>query len=101
MTQLNVFPVIAPQTGAVVSQIWDATACDNITVSADFLAGGETVTLQVVAGDTFKQITDIYGTVVNLTATISSVALEGGARYVFTKSATASACGVYVSVKTV
>jgi hypothetical protein len=93
------FVAIPATTGSATSQVYDASQYDSITVSADNLAGGETVTLQVVAGATPKQITDIYGTVINLTATVSAVALEGGPFYQFVKSATASACAVYVDPK--
>jgi hypothetical protein len=95
----NQMAVIPPQTAAKVSPIQDARGCDAITVSADNLAGAEIVQLLVIAGSTPKQVTDIYGTVINLTAVISSVALEGGAQYQFSKPVTAGPCGVYVSVK--
>lgn len=99
MANQNLFEVVASQTGAKTSEIWDARACDSITVSADNLAGAEKVQLLVIAGATAKQVTDIYGTAINLTVNCSSVALEGGARYQFAKDATAGACAVYVSVK--
>lgn len=72
---------------------------DSITVGADQLADGETVQLRVVVNGTPKQVTDIYGTAINLTSTVSAVALEGGPLYAFIKDATASACAVIVSPK--
>jgi hypothetical protein len=99
MATQNQFIVIKSQTAATTSIIWDARACDSITVAADNLAGGEIVQLLVIAGTTAKQVTDIYGTAINLTVNCSSVALEGGAQYQFRKDVTAGACAVYVSVK--
>jgi hypothetical protein len=96
---LNQMAWIAPQTALATSPIYDAGDCDAIIVSADNLAGAETVTLKVMAGATAKQVSDIYGVAVNLTLSCPSVALEGGAQYQFVKSVTAGACGVYVSVK--
>lgn len=72
---------------------------DSVTVSADNLAGGEIVYLLVVCGLVNKQVTDIYGTAINLTATTSAVALEGGPDYVFVKSVTAGLCGIYTNPK--
>lgn len=99
MATQNQFVVIPSQTAAATSQIWDARPTDAITVAADHLAGGEIVQLLVIAGTTAKQVTDIYGTAINLTVNCSSVALEGGAQYQFRKDLTAAACAVYVSVK--
>ncbi|MGH7744020.1 MAG: hypothetical protein ACREQ5_04270 [Candidatus Dormibacteria bacterium] len=91
--------VIQPQTAAVTSPPFPTASNDTITVSADHLATTETVTLQFLANGVAKQVTDLTGTAVNLTASISGVVLEGGPSYVFVKSVTASACGVYVSPK--
>lgn len=96
---LNQIAFIPPQTAAVTSGVFDANDCDAIVVSADNLAGAETVTLKVICGANAKQVTDIYAVAINLTATLSAVALEGGAQYQFVKSVTAGLCGVYVSVK--
>lgn len=99
MATQNQFAIIPSQTGTKTSPIYDARACDSITVAADNLAGVEKVQLLVIAGTTAKQVTDIYGTAINLTVNCSSVALEGGAQYQFIKDVTASSCAVYVSVK--
>lgn len=99
MATQNQFAIIAPQLTTATSIVFDARPTDSITVAADNLAGDETVTLKVMVGTTAKQVTDIYGTAINLTANCSSVALEGGAQYQFVKSVTAGACAVYVSVK--
>lgn len=93
------FEVIFPQTAAATSNPYDASNYDTIVVSADNLAGGETVTLQVIAGVTPVQVAQLDGTPVNLTATVPSVVLEGGTSYQFVKSATAGLCGVYVGSK--
>jgi hypothetical protein len=96
---LNQMAFLAPQTAAATSGVFDASDCDAIIVSADNLAGAETVGLRVMAGANAKQVTDIYAVAVNLTASLPAVALEGGAQYQFVKSVTAGLCGVYVSVK--
>ena len=97
------FAYLIPQTaaspGAPTAVRYRTDQYDSITVSADNLAGGETVTLQVMSGLVGKQVTDIYGTVINLTAAVSAVALEGGPDYIFIKSVTAGACGIYVNPK--
>lgn len=90
-------PVTGQPTGnAATSQPFPTDSYDSITVAADHLTGLETVGIFVNVQGTNKQVTDIYGTAVNLTATISAVALEGGPAYVFVKSGTAVPCGVYV-----
>lgn len=99
MATQNQFIYISPQTAAATSPIFDARPTDSITVAADNLAGAEIVQLLVIAGNTAKQVTDIYGTAINLTLNCSSVALEGGAQYQFRKDVTVGICGVYVSVK--
>ena len=86
----------APTANPETSQPFASAAYDSITVAADKLAGVETVGIFVNVNGTNKQVTDIYGTAVNLTATISAVALEGGPSYVFVKSTTAVACAVLV-----
>ena len=96
---LNQMAFLAPQTAAATSGVFDASDCDAIVVSADNLAGAETVGLRVMSGANAKQVTDIYAVAVNLTASLPAVALEGGAQYQFVKSVTAGLCGVYVSVK--
>ena len=96
---LNQMAFLAPQTAAATSGVFDASDCDAIVVSADNLAGAETVGLRVMSGANAKQVTDIYAVAINLSATLPAVALEGGAQYQFVKSVTAGLCGVYVSVK--
>ena len=96
------FTYLQPQAAAstVAQQVrFSTNQYDSVTVSADNLAGAETVTLLVVAGLTARQVTDIYGTVINLTALVSAVALEGGPDYIFVKSATAGVCGIYTNPK--
>ena len=99
LPQTSKFVWIQPTTAAVTSAPFDSQAADAITVAADELAGGETVTLQFLAGSTAKQVTLLDGTPINLTSTLSGVELEGGPYYVFVKSATVSACAVYVTPK--
>ena len=86
---LNQMAFLAPQTAAATSGIFDASDCDAIVVSADNLAGAETVGLRVMSGANAKQVTDIYAVAINLSATLPDVALEGGAQYQFVKSVTA------------
>ncbi len=93
------FRLFTPTTLAVTTPPFFADQYDSITVSADALAGGETVQLQSLSGTTAKQVTDLSGTAINLTATLSAVALEGGPQYVFTKSVTAAPCAVYINAK--
>lgn len=88
-----------PTTTAQTSQPFPTNQYDSITVAADKLAGSETIGIFASVLGTNKQVTDIYGTAVNLTATISAVALEGGISYVFVKSITAAACAVIVVPK--
>lgn len=96
MFNINLF---APTTAAMTSNPFDSSQYDSITVSADNLAGAETVTLQVLSGSNAKQITDIYGATINLTAMVSAVVLEGGPVYIFVKSVTAGLCTVIVNPK--
>ena len=94
MTQFIQF---APTTSAVTTNPFYSDQYPTITVSADNLSGVEIVHLYSVAGSTLDQVVDpITGTPINLTATVKSVALEGGPRYVFAKSATVAPCAVYV-----
>lgn len=93
------FVAIAPQTGAKVSPAFDARGLDGLHVSADVLAGAEVVNILIVAGSTNKTLTDAAGTAIKLTNAVPSVYLQGGTFYVFDKTATVGACGVYVNMK--
>lgn len=94
---------LAPQTGAVTTPApFYAAAYPFVTVSADNLAGAETVTI-------YQEITPpggitTYTPAVNgnwgvavLTAALPSCDLPGGLVYAFTKTATAGLCGVYLT----
>ena len=96
---LPTFVWISPTTLAKTSSPFDATDSGSIVVSADTLAGGETVGLFVVAGATNVVVADLQGNPIILTPILPAVCLEGGASYVFVKSATAALCGVYVVAK--
>jgi len=88
---------VAPTTDAKVSSPFTAKPYEFFVVSADHLAGGETVNIQIRVGTTLVQVLmpDMV-TPATLTATLLGLALLGGPTYVFSKSATASACGVYI-----
>lgn len=98
----NTFQYLAPQLAASSpnqQQPYSTDQYDSITVAADNLVGSETVQLRVWINGNLKQVTDIYGTAINLTVAISAVALEGGCAYVFVKDATVGLCGIFVSPK--
>lgn len=97
-TQQYLVPQLAASSAA--QQVpFSSNQYDSITVSADNLQGAERVDLRVLVNGVLKQVTDIYGTAVNLTAAISAVALEGGPDYVFVKTITTGLCGIFVSPK--
>lgn len=96
------FRYLEPQqevSSAAQQQPFPSDQYDSITVGADLLAGDETVQLRVLIGDQLKQVTDIYGTAINLSVGTPAVALEGGASYVFIKTVTAALCGIWVYPK--
>jgi hypothetical protein len=95
----NQFDIIAPQTAAKQSDEIPTNMYDSCVVTADNLAGDETVNILVVAGTTLLQVLFPDGTDATLTATIQGCALTGGPTYVFDKSSTAGACGVYLDFK--
>ena len=99
--RLPYFTWIKPKTAAETSAAFSATDAGSIVVSADALAGGETVDLYAKAGDVNVVVATLDGTPVKLTATLPAVCLEGGIDQVFHKSVTASDCGVYVVAKKV
>jgi hypothetical protein len=85
---------------AVTSPSFPTNMYDEIIVTTDHLAGGETVNIQVVAGTTAVQVLLLDGTTLaTLTATLQGLILEGGPSYVFVKSVTANPCGVYIDCK--
>lgn len=94
-------PLISPATAAVTA-IYDAIDDDKVlfAVNGVALAGAETVTFSVQnssAGTT--PVYDASGAQVKLTASLQSVMLEGGFRYVVVKSVTASNTGVDLNTK--
>lgn len=96
------FQYLVPQLAASAAgqqQPYPTDQYDSVTVAADNLGVGESVQLRVWVNGALKQVTDIYGTAVNLTSAISAVALEGGPAYVFVKGVTAGLCGIFVSPK--
>lgn len=100
------FTQIKPQTATATSAPFYTDQYDTITVSADSLGGaatystGERVTIFMVAGVTNITVMLPDGvTPAMLTEAIPSLTLNGGPRYVFVKSATATLCGVYVDPK--
>lgn len=94
------FDWIPPTTSAVTSKPFSAYNMDAIVVMADNLTGGETVNILVVAGTgTLQVLLSDMVTPATLTATLQGLVLEGGPAYIFVKSSTASACGVYVDAK--
>ncbi len=77
--------------------IADASRYKFITVSADALGSGESVAIKMVSGGTPVVVADpTTGTAVTLTPSIPSVQLAGGVTYQLTKTATVSACGLYM-----
>jgi hypothetical protein len=88
--------VIKPATAAVTTKAIIRTNGRPVTVSADNLATTEECDLWIMAGATWKAVTDTSGTAQKLTASIPALVLEAGPTYAVTKDATAGACGVYV-----
>lgn len=89
--------IIAPQTGAVATQVPRETInYAYVVIGADNLATTETVPLWILIGNTYKRVTDSTGANVALTSTVSAVVLDGGPVYAVTKDATAGSCGVYL-----
>ncbi len=96
------FAYLYPQTEASTvdqQQPFPSDQYDSITVAADNLAGVETVQLRSWVNGHLKQVTDIYGTAINLSLSTPAVALEGGISYVFIKSITVGLCGIFVYPK--
>lgn len=94
-------PLLAPQTAANASPIpFDTGAYAQVVLIADNLATTETVTVyQAVTGTSTSYVPAVNasGAVASLTATLPTCILPGGSTYAITKSATAGACGVYLS----
>jgi hypothetical protein len=88
---------IAPTTSAKVSNPFTSKTYQWFAVSADHLTGVEEVNIQIRSGAVLVQVLmpDLV-TPAKLTATLLGLALLGGPTYVFTKSTTGSACGVYI-----
>ncbi len=93
------FDIIAPTTAVFTAGPIPTNMYDSLIVSADNLGSGETVNILMVAGSTNLQVLFPDGTVATLTPTIQGCALTGGPSYVFVKSSTVSACGVYLDYK--
>lgn len=89
----------SPALGTAPTLPYATDQYDSITVAADNLAGSETVQLRSYVNGQLKQVTDIYGTAINLSVSTPAVALEGGISYVFLKDITAGACGIFVYPK--
>jgi hypothetical protein len=91
--------VMASGTAEVTAkQPVDASAYDAVILSANNLAGAETVSVFQNSGGTWIAVTE-GGSPVTLTASAPSVALEGGPLYAVTKSATVGSCGVFADLK--
>jgi hypothetical protein len=94
--------IFVPTTDAVTAkQPFETAGYQAVIVAADKLAGAEEVDLFIDANGTWLTLADSSGTAIKLTATITSLALEGGPRYACTKDATATATGVVVIPQTV
>jgi hypothetical protein len=88
---------IAPTTGAKTSNPFTSKYYDWFVVSADHLAGSENVNIFIRSGLVLTQVLmPDMTTPAKLTSSLLGLALLGGPTYVFVKSATASACGVYI-----
>lgn len=93
----NQIQVIVPTTSAVTTNPFPTDQYDTLVVSADALAGGETINIQALVGATTVQVLKLDGTNATLTASLLGLIIKGGLPLVFVKSSTASACGLYVS----
>lgn len=89
--------VIAPATLTKTSEPWTSKYYQWFTVSADHLAGVEEVNILIRVGLVLTQVVmpDLV-TPAKLTVATPGLPLLGGPTYVFVKSSTAAACGVYV-----
>jgi hypothetical protein len=88
---------ITPTTSADTTAPFPTNMYSGIVVTSDALGVGETINIQVVAGNTPQQVLLMDGTsVATLTSALQGVVLQGGPSYIFVKSATASACGLYI-----
>jgi hypothetical protein len=91
--------LIEPTTAGIPTAPQPTNMYDSLIVTADNLGVGETVNILVIAGLTELQVLFPDGTDATLTPTIQGCALTGGPSYVFVKSVTAAACGVYLDYK--
>jgi hypothetical protein len=94
-------PIITPQS-PTATVTYDAGNDDKalFAIAGNALAGVETVTFYVATSASgTTPIYDASGAAVQLTASLQSVMLEGGMRYVLVKSVTASTTGVDVTSK--
>ncbi len=89
--------LVKPTTSAVTTNPFPTTMTQWIIVTADALVSAETVNIQVNVGGTATQVllSDMT-TPAKLTASVLGLRLAGGPSYIFVKSVTASACGVYI-----
>lgn len=88
---------IAPTTAAKTSKPYTTKYYPWFVASADHLAGSETVNILVMVNNVATQVLmpDLV-TPAMLTVALPGLPLIGGMTYIFDKSSTAAACGVYI-----
>ena len=74
----------------------DSARYASIVVSADALGVAGSVDIYMVVGNQLKALIDDAGVAQTLTPTVYMRRLLGGPTYVFAKSATTGACGLYI-----
>ena len=88
--------LIQATNSAVVSQVpLETINYSSVFLSADNLGVGEEVDIYVLAGNSWKAVTDLTGTAVKLTQSVSIVELSGGPTYGVLKDATGGLCAVF------
>jgi hypothetical protein len=88
---------IAPATATKTSNPFTSKSYEWFVVSADHLAGSENVNILIRSGLVLTQVLmPDMTTPAKLTASLLGLALLGGPTYVFVKSSTVAACGVYI-----
>lgn len=96
MTQLCILQPIQDAISYTATPLIDSARYSSIVVSADHLAGAETVPIYVNVGGTLKPLIDDDGVAQTLTATVYMKRLLGGPTYVFGKDETVTATGIYL-----
>jgi hypothetical protein len=92
---------IPPQTAAVATkQQIPTNGYASCVLSADLLAGSETVGVFIMAGNTWLPVLNSSGAAVTLTTAVPVVELTAGPMYGVTKDATVGNCGVYADLGT-